>query len=276
MSLCNNQLLQVKLDNQYIQTWTPLECIDKTAKNCGASALALAKIVPKDLAQLISRDTEISGINQTKMLEIINKETALEAKYGLRFDSIRNFQKIFEELEPGNGTIVMFIRYNETGHIVILAKDTDNKKHVLESQYLQIYTEDAIIPYIETQLYTHFFVFCKTTAYNQHVFNTIIQSILGKRKLDELQLPISISEPEHKKRAKPNKHSDNIKMDIVIDENDNDNMMDIVNDDNMMFIGSGKKPKKTKTKFKKNKTKKNRYKTNKNRYKTNKNRASPI
>ena len=56
-------------------------------------------------------------------------------------------------------------------------------------------------------------------------------------------------------------------MDIVIDENDNDNMMDIVNDDNMMFIGSGKKPKKTKTKtkFKKNKTKKNRYKTEKNR-----------
>ena len=51
MSLCDNQLLQVKLDNQYIQTWTPLECIDKTAKNCGASALALAKIVPKDLAQ---------------------------------------------------------------------------------------------------------------------------------------------------------------------------------------------------------------------------------
>lgn len=259
MSICNNQLLQVELDNRYIQSWTPLECIDKTAKNCGASALALAKIIPKDLAQLISQNTESSGINETKMLTIINKENAMEAKYGLRFDSIRNYTNIFEELEPGNGTIVMFARRNADGHIVILAKDTDNKKYILEAQYLQTYTEDAILPYIENQSYTHFFVFCKTTTANQHLFTTIIQSILGKRKLDEVELQ---HETPQKKRTRRNKPSINRKMNVDTEES---SQMDISDDeeDNKMMIDGGKttknnKPDKKNKPRKKGKTRKHK------------------
>jgi hypothetical protein len=257
MSICNNQLLQVKLDNEYIQNWTPLECVDKNPKNCGASALALAKIIPKDLAQLISQDTEISGINEIKMLEIINNEHVLEAKYGLIYSPISKVQEIFNELEQGNGTVVLFIRPDGSGHIVILAKDDNNIEYVLEAQYLQVYAGEEIQPYIENQLYNSFFVFCKTTEANKRLFYTIFQSILGKRKLDKLEN----SEVVNTKKTRHNTPNNNNKMDIVTDNND---MMDVVTNDNGNTVtGSGKKSKKARTKSKKGKKGKNSRKNRK-------------
>jgi len=254
MSICNNQLLQVKLDNEYIQNWTPLECDGKNPRNCGASALALAKIIPTDLAQLISQDTEISGINEIEMLGIINKEHALEAKYGLIYSHINKVQEIFKELEPGNGTIVLFIRPNGTGHIVILSKDTDNKIYILEAQYLQTYTESHISQYIHNGSYNSFFVFCKTTEVNKRIFYTIFQSILGKRKLDKSELYLDDLKVVNTKKTRRNTHYNDNKMDVVTDDND---MMDVVTDDNDNTVtGSGKKSKKTK-KTKKSKKGKN-------------------
>ena len=251
MSICNNQLLQVKLDNEYIQNWTPLECVDKNPRNCGASALALAKIIPTDLAQLISRDTEISGINEMKMLEIINKEYALETKYGLIYSDISNVQEIFNELEPGNGTVVLFIRPDGSGHIVILAKDANNIKYVLEAQYLQTYTESSISQYIASEFYNSFFIFCNTIA-----ANNLFQSILGKRKLDNLDVVDT-----NTKKPRRNTPSNNNKMDLVTDNND---MMDVVTNDNDNTVtGSGKKSKKARTKSKKGKKGKNSRKNTK-------------
>ena len=263
MSICNNQLLQVKLDNEYIQNWTPLECDGKNPRNCGASALALAKIIPTDLAQLISQDTEISGINEMEMLGIINNEHALEAKYGLIYSPISKVQEIFKELEPGNGTIILFIRPNGTGHIVILSKDANNIGYVLEAQYLQVYAGEEIQPYIENQLYNSFFVFCKTTEANKRLFYTIFQSILGKRKLNKLENSIDDSEVVNTKKTRRNTPSNNNKIDIVTD--DNDSMMDVVTDDNdnKMITGSGKKSKKVRTKSKKGKKGKNSRKNRK-------------
>jgi|TARA_B110000879_G_C11161854_1_gene509473 hypothetical protein len=256
MSICNNQLLQVKLDNEYIQNWTPLECVDKNPRNCGASALALAKIIPKDLAQLISRDTEISGINEMKMLEIINKQNTLEAKYGLIHSDISNVQEIFNELEPGNGTVVLFIRPDGSGHIVILAKDANNIEYVLEAQYLQTYTESSISQYIASELYNSFFIFCNTIAANKRLFYTIFQSILGKRKLDNLDVVDT-----NTKKPRRNTPSNNNKMDLVTDNND---MMDVVTNDNDNTVtGSGKKSKKARTKSKKGKKGKNSRKNTK-------------
>ena len=256
MSICNNQLLQVKLDNEYIQNWTPLECVDKNPKNCGASALALAKIIPKDLAQLISQDTEISGINEMKMLEIINKDNALEAKYGLIYSPIRNVQEIFNELKPGNGTVVMLTHPTNGGHIVIFAKDDKNTNYILEAQYLQVYTGEEIQPYIENQSYNNFFVFCKTTEANKRLFYTIFQSILGKRKLEKLlENSADDSRVVNTKKTRRNTPNNN-KMDIVTDNNEN--MMDVVTNDNGNTVtGSGKKSKKARTKSKKGKKGKN-------------------
>jgi len=261
MSICNNQLLQVKLDNEYIQNWTPLECVGKNPRNCGASALALAKIIPKDLAQLISRDTEISGINEMKMLEIINKQNTLEAKYGLIHSDISNVQEIFNELELGNGTVVLFIRPDGSGHIVILAKDANNIKYVLEAQYLQTYTESSISQYIASELYNSFFIFCNTIAANKRLFYTIFQSILGKRKLNKLENSIDDSEVVNTKKTRRNTPSIANKMDVVTDINDN--MMDVVTDDNKMITGSGKQKKPRKTKSKKGKKGKNSRKNRK-------------
>jgi hypothetical protein len=261
MSICNNQLLQVKLDNEYIQNWTPLECVGQNPRNCGASALALAKIIPTDLAQLISQDTEISGINEMKMLEIINNENVLEAKYGLIYSDISNVQEIFNELKPGNGTVVLFIRPDGSGHIVILAKDDNNIEYVLEAQYLQVYAGEEIQPYIENQLYNSFFVFCKTTEANKRLFYTIFQSILGKRKLDKLENSIDDSEVVNTKKTRRNTPSNNNKMNIVTDNND---MMDVVTNDNDNTVtGSGKKSKRARTKSKKGKKGKNSRKNKK-------------
>jgi hypothetical protein len=253
MSICNNQLLQVKLDNEYIQNWTPLECVDKNPRNCGASALALAKIIPKDLAQLISQDTEISGINEMKMLEIINKQNTLEAKYGLIYSDISNIQEIFKELEPGNGTVVMLTHPTNGGHIVIFAKDDKNTNYILEAQYLEVYTGEETQSYIENQSYNNFFVFCKTTEANKRLFYTIFQSILGKRKLDKLENSIDDSEVVNTKKPRRNTPSNNNKMDVVTDDNDNP------------VIGSGKKSKKTRTKTKKGKNGKKSKNSRKNR-----------
>ena len=253
MSICNNQLLQVKLDNEYIQNWTPLECVDKNPRNCGASALALAKIIPKDLAQLISQDTEISGINEMKMLEIINKDNALEAKYGLIYSPISKVQEIFKELEPGNGTVVMLTHPTNGGHIVIFAKDDKNTNYILEAQYLEVYTGEETQSYIENQSYNNFFVFCKTTEANKRLFYTIFQSILGKRKLDKLENSIDDSEVVNTKKPRRNTPSNNNKMDVVTDDNDNP------------VIGSGKKSKKTRTKTKKGKNGKKSKNSRKNR-----------
>ena len=253
MSICNNQLLQVKLDNEYIQNWTPLECVGKNPRNCGASALALAKIIPKDLAQLISQDTEISGINEMKMLEIINKQNTLEAKYGLIYSDISNIQEIFKELEPGNGTVVMLTHPTNGGHIVIFAKDDKNTNYILEAQYLEVYTGEETQSYIENQSYNNFFVFCKTTEANKRLFYTIFQSILGKRKLDKLENSIDDSEVVNTKKPRRNTPSNNNKMDVVTDDNDNP------------VIGSGKKSKKTRTKTKKGKNGKKSKNSRKNR-----------
>ena len=253
MSICNNQLLQVKLDNEYIQNWTPLECVGKNPRNCGASALALAKIIPKDLAQLISQDTEISGINEMKMLEIINKQNTLEAKYGLIYSDISNIQEIFKELEPGNGTVVMLTHPTNGGHIVIFAKDDKNTNYILEAQYLQVYAGEETQSYIENQSYNNFFVFCKTTEANKRLFYTIFQSILGKRKLDKLENSIDDSEVVNTKKPRRNTPSNNNKMDVVTDDNDNP------------VIGSGKKSKKTRTKTKKGKNGKKSKNSRKNR-----------
>ena len=253
MSICNNQLLQVKLDNEYIQNWTPLECVDKNPRNCGASALALAKIIPKDLAQLISQDTEISGINEMKMLEIINKQNTLEAKYGLIYSDISNIQEIFKELEPGNGTVVMLTHPTNGGHIVIFAKDDKNTNYILEAQYLEVYTGEETQSYIENQSYNNFFVFCKTTEANKRLFYTIFQSILGKRKLDKLENSIDDSEVVNTKKPRRNTPSNNNKMDVVTDDNDNP------------VIGSGKKSKKARTKSKKGKKGKKSKNSRKNR-----------
>ena len=261
MSICNNQLLQVKLDKDFIQNWTPLECVGKNPRNCGASALALAKIIPTDLAQLISRDTEISGINEMKMLEIINKEYALETKYGLIHSPIGKVQEIFNELKPGNGTVVLFIRPDGSGHIVILAKDANNIEYVLEAQYLQTYTKSSISQYIASELYNSFFIFCNTIAANKRLFYTIFKSILGKRKLDKLENSIDDSELANTKKTRRNTPSNNNKMDIVTDNND---MMDVVTDDNDNTVtGSGKKSKKARTKSKKGKKGKNSRKNRK-------------
>ena len=254
MSICNNQLLQVKLDNDFIQNWTPLECVGKNPRNCGASALALAKIIPKDLAQLISQDTEISGINEMKMLEIINKQNTLEAKYGLIHSDISNVQEIFNELEPGNGTVVLFIRPDGSGHIVILAKDANNIEYVLEAQYLQTYTESSISQYIASEFYNSFFIFCNTIA-----ANNLFQSILGKRKLNKLENSIDDSEVVNTKKTRRNTPSIANKLDIVTDNN----MMDVVTDDNKMITGSGKQKKPRKTKSKKGKKGKNSRKNRK-------------
>jgi len=253
MSICNNQLLQVKLDNEYIQNWTPLECVGKNPRNCGASALALAKIIPKDLAQLISQDTEISGINEMKMLEIINKQNTLEAKYGLIYSDISNIQEIFKELEPGNGTVVMLTHPTNGGHIVIFAKDDKNTNYILEAQYLEVYTGEETQSYIENQSYNNFFVFCKTTEANKRLFYTIFQSILGKRKLDKLENSIDDSEVVNTKKPRRNTPSNNNKMDVVTDDNDNP------------VIGSGKKSKKARTKSKKGKNGKKSKNSRKNR-----------
>ena len=253
MSICNNQLLQVKLDNEYIQNWTPLECVGQNPRNCGASALALAKIIPKDLAQLISQDTEISGINEIKMLEIINKQNTLEAKYGLIYSDISNIQEIFKELEPGNGTVVMLTHPTNGGHIVIFAKDDKNTNYILEAQYLEVYTGEETQSYIENQSYNNFFVFCKTTEANKRLFYTIFQSILGKRKLDKLENSIDDSEVVNTKKPRRNTPSNNNKMDVVTDDNDNP------------VIGSGKKSKKTRTKTKKGKNGKKSKNSRKNR-----------
>jgi len=253
MSICNNQLLQVKLDNEYIQNWTPLECVGKNPRNCGASALALAKIIPKDLAQLISQDTEISGINEMKMLEIINKQNTLEAKYGLIYSDISNIQEIFKELEPGNGTVVMLTHPTNGGHIVIFAKDDKNTNYILEAQYLEVYTGEETQSYIENQSYNNFFVFCKTTEANKRLFYTIFQSILGKRKLDKLENSIDDSEVVNTKKPRRNTPSNNNKMDVVTDDNDNP------------VIGSGKKSKKARTKSKKGKKGKKSKNSRKNR-----------
>ena len=253
MSICNNQLLQVKLDNEYIQNWTPLECVGKNPRNCGASALALAKIIPKDLSQLISQDTEISGINEMKMLEIINKQNTLEAKYGLIYSDISNIQEIFKELEPGNGTVVMLTHPTNGGHIVIFAKDDKNTNYILEAQYLEVYTGEETQSYIENQSYNNFFVFCKTTEANKRLFYTIFQSILGKRKLDKLENSIDDSEVVNTKKPRRNTPSNNNKMDVVTDDNDNP------------VIGSGKKSKKARTKSKKGKKGKKSKNSRKNR-----------
>lgn len=263
MSICNNQLLQVKLDNEYIQNWTPLECVGQNPKNCGASALALAKIIPKDLAQLISQDTEISGINEMKMLEIINKDNALEAKYGLIYSPISKVQEIFNELEPGNGTVVMLTHPTNGGHIVIFAKDDKNTNYILEAQYLEVYAGEETQSYIENQSYNNFFVFCKTTEANKRLFYTIFQSILGKRKLEKLENSIDDSEVVNTKKTRRNTPNNNNKMDIVTDNND---IMDVVTDDNdNPVIGSGKKSKKTRTKTKKGKNGKKSKNSRKNR-----------
>jgi len=253
MSICNNQLLQVKLDNEYIQKWTPLECVGQNPRNCGASALALAKIIPTDLAQLISQDTEISGINEMKMLEIINKQNTLEAKYGLIYSDISNIQEIFKELEPGNGTVVMLTHPTNGGHIVIFAKDDKNTNYILEAQYLEVYTGEETQSYIENQSYNNFFVFCKTTEANKRLFYTIFQSILGKRKLDKLENSIDDSEVVNTKKPRRNTPSNNNKMDVVTDDNDNP------------VIGSGKKSKKARTKSKKGKKGKKSKNSRKNR-----------
>ena len=195
-------------------------------------------------------------------LEIINNEHVLEAKYGLIYSPISKVQEIFNELEPGNGTVVLFIRPDGSGHIVILAKDDNNIEYVLEAQYLQVYAGEEIQPYIENQLYNSFFVFCKTTEANKRLFYTIFQSILGKRKLDKLENSIDDSEVVNTKKTRRNTPSNNKKIDVVTDDND---MMDVVTDDNdnKMITGSGKQKKPRKTKSKKGKKGKNSRKNRK-------------
>jgi len=103
------------------------------------------------------------------------------------------------------------------------------------------------------QSYNNFFVFCKTTEANKRLFYTIFQSILGKRKLDKLENSIDDSEVVNTKKPRRNTPSNNNKMDVVTDDNDNP------------VIGSGKKSKKTRTKTKKGKNGKKSKNSRKNR-----------
>jgi hypothetical protein len=118
----------------------------KTQNDCAVNAFEILNILDNkkssELRNFINKRPQITGLTSEEIITIINKE-ADERKFEYTFyvkelslDNIINFFNLY--LRPNHAIFLFFKKYN-IGHVVLLAKDNNNKQTIVDLQEKYIY-----------------------------------------------------------------------------------------------------------------------------------------
>jgi len=164
MSECS--LFQVKITDEQINQWFPLECSVDNPQNCGPTALSLTNVIPRKRAQEVSKYVESTGINLIDF-------TRLMLDYMPRYDITLVLEQPIEsivdliktKLFPGNITIIGIstglLQNTDTfhsRHITTLAKNSSGDVMLFDGQTQQTYINEQIDTYL--MHYTTFYYWC--------------------------------------------------------------------------------------------------------------------
>lgn len=177
-------LFQVELTDEQIQEWIPLECTSEDPKNCGPTALALARVVPRGKAQEVSRQVEEPGIYLSHLTQLMldyMKRFNIKLAHARPINEIATL--IHQKLFPGNITIIAISGANvggvHTNHITTLARTQTGSIILFDGQYRKYYsTDEQLNDYFSK--YTKFYYWCEDIKKKRKIHD--IQSVLRKRK----------------------------------------------------------------------------------------------
>ena len=177
MSVCgtNLSLFQLEVDEEHIRSWLPLSCSSDDPKNCGATTLAISKILPIYRAQMISRETEHTGIAFTNLGKIVSENSERLNIVSSPYIPIQNIYEVLtNQLLPGNLTIIaIWKEIGKTGHMghaTTILKANDGTVILFEGQYMTAYWGTELDTYFAQ--YKFFACWCS--------------KILLKRKYDDI------------------------------------------------------------------------------------------
>ena len=184
MNTCS--LFQVEITDEQINKWFPLKCNINNPKNCGPTALALTNVIPKQKAQEVSKNVELTGIDLVYFTKLM---LDYMPRYNIKLVSEQPINNIFDliktKLVPGNITIIgistNLIQNNNiehhSKHITTLAKNNNGDVILFDGQTQQTYINEDLINYLRN--YTTFYYWC-TEIKLKRKFNDIINSIIRK------------------------------------------------------------------------------------------------
>jgi len=177
-------LFQVELTDEQIQEWIPLECTSKDPQNCGPTALALARVVPRGKAQEFSRQVEEPGIDLSDLTKImLNYMKRLDIKLSEARPINEIAALIHQKLFRGNITIIAISGASVDGvhprHITTLARTQTGSIILFDGQYQKYYsTDEQLNEYFSK--YTEFYYWCEDIKKKRKIHD--IHSVLRKRK----------------------------------------------------------------------------------------------
>jgi hypothetical protein len=150
--------------------------ICKTQNDCAINAFEILNIINNEkasyLRKFVHNRPEIIGLTLQEILDIINKETD-ERKFEYTFyvkeinlNSIIKFFNLY--LQPNHALFLLFRKHN-VGHVVLLAKDNNNKQVIIDLQEKYIYCPITIkecLEYLQDKHKTYWGVIGFRKKYN--------------------------------------------------------------------------------------------------------------
>ena len=183
------KLFQVPLFQEQINQWFPLESTkcNKSAQNCGPTALALTNTLPRTRAEQYGYIVEKSGITVAEMNQLLMNEYP---RLGLQNSNIVPIVELMpfleKELSYGNITILFLYKRNNqenaSGHIVAVARNLSGHFALFEGQTNEFFVGMDLIHYLQN--YTRFMYMLMTNK-NKRTINELCSLLNRKSCLEE-------------------------------------------------------------------------------------------
>ena len=155
-------LFQVSITDDQIHSWHPLSANCDFPQNCGPTALAITRVIPRPKAQQLATAVETTGIDLVEFTQLM---LAYMPRHNIALMSHQPIQFVFPLINTKlfNSHITILGLSRETDdkharHITTMAKDINGNIWVFDGQTRYYYTNEAALQYLS--YYTHFYYWC--------------------------------------------------------------------------------------------------------------------
>ena len=176
-------LFQFEATDDQINTWVPLNCTTDNPQNCAPTALALIKVVPRDVAQNVSRNVEIIGmylVDLTKLIIDYMPRFYVNLIPNITLEQIHKL--IDAELKPGNITMLGIsqgLNITDVRHVTTLAKKLNGDVVLYDGQYNMSYSGEDVNKYL---LQFNKFYYWRASIKLKRKLSDVLDSTLRKPK----------------------------------------------------------------------------------------------
>ena len=187
-------LFQVPITQKQLQQWYPLNVTCDNPYNCGPTALALANVIPRTVAQQYSYAVEIDGINLNEMTRLMVAYMRRHNFTLMLYQPIQYISSLINKLFTdhitilglSNDTVIINATINHQKHITTMAKDSNGTIWIFDGQTQQQYSGESALTYLSN--YKHFYYWCANIHLKRPFSNVVdFSNIINQSKNDDEQ-----------------------------------------------------------------------------------------